>query len=227
LFDGEDKKRILVIAPHPDDETLGAGGTIAKFNSLGHEVSVLIVSGHLPPLYSRDAYDTTVREAKAAFEILGVSDYSFLEIPATFIGNEPIHVLNERVEAVIRRANPQIVLCNYPDRHIDHRLIFDSVMVATRPVGTGIGIELLAAYETLSETHWNAPHIEPNFVPDWVVDISGQIHKKLHALKCYGSQITDSQGPRSLEAAEALGKFRGTQAGFAFGEAFHVIRMRS
>jgi LmbE family N-acetylglucosaminyl deacetylase len=135
--------------------------------------------------------------------------------------------LNDRIAAVVRRVNPQIVLCSYPDRHIDHRLIFDSVMVATRPVGTGIGIELLAAYETLSETHWNAPHIEPNFVPDWVVDISGHIHEKLHALKCYSSQVSDSPGPRSLEAVEALGKFRGTQAGFAFGEAFHVIRMRS
>ena len=227
MFNGGDKKRILVIAPHPDDETLGAGGTIAKLSSLGHEVSVLIVSGHLPPLYSRDAYETTVREAKAAFKILGVSDHAFLEIPATFIGNEPIHVLNGRLEAVIRRLDPQIVLCNYPDRHIDHRLIFDSVMVATRPVGKGVGIELLAAYETLSETHWNAPHIEPNFVPDWVVDISGQIQKKLQALKCYASQVSDSPGPRSLEAVEALGKFRGTQAGFAFGEAFHVIRMTS
>jgi LmbE family N-acetylglucosaminyl deacetylase len=227
LFDGADKKRILVIAPHPDDETLGAGGTIAKCSSLGHQVSVLIVSGHLPPLYSRDAYETTVREAKKAFEILGVADHSFLEIPATFVGNEPIHVLNERIAAVIRRVKPQIVLCSYPDRHIDHRLIFDSVMVATRPVGEGAGIELVAAYETLSETHWNAPHIEPNFVPNWVVDISEQIHKKLQALECYGSQVTDFPGSRSIEAVEALGKFRGTQAGFAFGEAFHVIRMRS
>lgn len=227
MFDGAGQKRILVIAPHPDDETLGAGGTIAKCISLGHQVSVLIVSGHLPPLYSRDAYETTVREARKAFAILGVTDHSFLEIPATFIGNEPIHVLNERIAAVVRRVKPQIVLCSYPDRHIDHRLIFDSVMVATRPVGAGTGIELVAAYETLSETHWNAPHIEPNFVPNWVVDISEQIQKKLQALKCYDSQITDFPGSRSMEAAEALGKFRGTQAGFAFGEAFQVVRMRS
>ena len=172
-------------------------------------------------------YETTVREAKKAFEILGVRDYSFLEIPATFIGNEPIHVLNERIAAVVRKVKPEIVLCCYPDRHIDHRLIFDSVMVATRPVGPGTGIELVAAYETLSETHWNAPHIEPNFVPSWVVDISDQIHKKLQALACYASQVTEFPGSRSVEAVEALGKFRGTQAGFAFGEAFHVVRMRS
>jgi hypothetical protein len=57
------KKRVLVVAPHPDDETLGAGGTIAKFVQQGHEVSVLVVSGHLPPIYSREDYDVTIIEA--------------------------------------------------------------------------------------------------------------------------------------------------------------------
>jgi hypothetical protein len=60
-----DKKRVLVIAPHPDDETLGAGGTIAKFIDQGHDVYVLIVSGHLPPLYTRADYETTVKEARS------------------------------------------------------------------------------------------------------------------------------------------------------------------
>ena len=97
-------------------------------------------------------------------------------------------------------------------------------MVATRPIGVGRGIEILAAYETLSETHWNAPHIEPNFTPNWVIDISDHIETKLKALKCYESQISDFPGPRSIEAIEALAKFRGTQAGFAYGEGMHIIR---
>jgi LmbE family N-acetylglucosaminyl deacetylase len=218
-------KRVLVVAPHPDDETLGAGGAIAKYASQGHEVSVLVVSGHLPPLYAREAYDTSVREARQAFAILGVASSQFLEIPATMIGSEPIHVVNQRIAAAIQSAAPQVVLCPFPDRHIDHRLIFESVMVATRPVGAGRGIEMLAAYETLSETHWNAPHIEPTFVPNWVVDISAQIDRKLEALRCYESQIPAFPGARSIEAASALARFRGTQAGFAFGEGFHVIRL--
>lgn len=221
------KKRVLIISPHPDDESLGAGGSAAKFVSLGGEVSVLTVSGHLPPLYSREAYETTVREALRAFQILGVSWHQFLEIPATMIGQEPVHRLNQRISAVIQEISPEIVLCPYPDRHIDHRLIFESVMVATRPVGAGAEIEILAAYETLSETHWNAPHIEPNFVPNWVVDISGFIDKKLQALACYQSQISPFPSSRSIEAVEALAKFRGSQAGFAAGEGFHIIRMKS
>jgi LmbE family N-acetylglucosaminyl deacetylase len=227
LFEDTKKKRVLIIAPHPDDETLGAGGTAAKLISYGHQVTVLIVSGHLPPLYPAEAYERTVQEASRSFAILGISDYRFLKVPATMVGALPVHVLNEMLAGVVREVRPQIVLCAYPDRHIDHRVIFDSVMVATRPVAVGTGIEILAAYETLSETHWNAPHIEPNFVPNWVVDITEVIEAKLHAVACYESQIPDFPGSRSIEAVESLAKFRGTQAGFAFGEAFQIIRMRS
>ena len=218
-------KRVLVVAPHPDDETLGAGGTIAKFTARGDEVAVLTVSGHLPPLYAREHYETTVAESKRAFEILGVSKSWFLEVPATMIDDQPVSVLNGKVAAVVAGFEPQIVLLPYWDRHIDHRLVFDSVMVATRPVGHGRRIEIVAAYETLSETHWNAPQIEPNFVPNWVVDITAELPRKIEAAKCYQSQIPPFPGARSIEALEALARFRGTQAGFAAGEGFHVIRM--
>jgi len=220
-------KRVMVVAPHPDDETLGVGGTIAKYSAQGAEVFVLMVSGHLPPLYSREVYDKTVSEAEAAFELLGVSQSEFLEIPATMIDDQPLHEVNGRISKIVNDFNPHIVFCPYPDRHVDHRLVFDSVMVATRPVGVGRDIEIVATYETLSETHWNAPHIEPNFTPNWVVDITEQIDKKLDALRCYKSQISDFPGPRSIEAVEALAKFRGTQAGFAYGEGFHIVRMVS
>ena len=220
-------KRVMIVAPHPDDETLGVGGTIAKYSAQGADIFVLIVSGHLPPLYSRKDYDKTVHEAQSAFKLLGVSQSEFLEIPATMINSKPLHKVNGRISKIINDFKPHIVFCPYPDRHIDHRLIFDSVMVATRPVGIGRDIEILAAYETLSETHWNAPHIESNFTPNWVVDITEQIDNKLDALSCYKSQISDFPGPRSIEAVEALAKFRGTQAGFGYGEGFHVIRMIS
>lgn len=219
------KKRILVVAPHPDDETLGAGGTIAKFAEQGHHVAVLVVSGHLPPVYPREDFETTVLEARRAFEVLGVADSRFLEIPATMIGEQPVHVVNRKICEFVKDIAPQIVLCPFPDRHVDHRAVFDSVMVATRPIGAGRAIELLAAYETLSETHWNAAHIEPNFVPNWAVDITAFIGRKIAAVECYASQIPVSPGARSVDAVNALARFRGTQAGFGFGEAFHVIRM--
>jgi LmbE family N-acetylglucosaminyl deacetylase len=222
------KKRVLIVAPHPDDETLGAGGTAAKFAAQGHTVTALIVCGHLPPLYKSGEFETSMAEAREAFDVLGISSHRFLGISATFARDEPVHVLNEKIASVIREMEPQIVLCNFPDRHVDHRVIFDSVMVAARPAGrAGAGIEILAAYETLSETHWNAAHIEPNFVPNWVVDISDVIDLKRRALACYRSQIPAFPGARSIEAVDALAKFRGTQSGFAYGEAFQLIRMKS
>lgn len=217
--------RVLIIAPHPDDETLGVGGTIAKYIENGDDVFVLTVSGHLPPLYSQEDYEVTKEEAKKAYEILGIKNSKFLDIPATLISNEPVHVFNKQILDVVNEFNPNIVLCPYPDRHVDHRVVFESTMVATRPVNKGRDIEILAAYETLSETHWNAPHIEPNFIPTWTVDISEYINLKLKALKCFDSQIPPFPGPRSIEAVEALAKFRGTQAGFGYGEGLHIIRM--
>lgn len=218
------KKRALVISPHPDDETLGVGGTIAKYNEQDVDVTVLTIAGHRPPLYAEEDYQKTVSEAKNAYRELCVKDYFFLDHSATLLDSIAVHELNKQIYGVIQKVRPHIVFCPYPDRHVDHRIIFDSIMVATRPIKEGKSIEILAAYETLSETHWNAPHIEPNFTPNWVVDISGFIDVKLGAMKCYKSQISEFPGPRSLEAIKALATFRGTQAGFAYGEGFHIIR---
>jgi LmbE family N-acetylglucosaminyl deacetylase len=97
------KKRVLVVAPHPDDETLGVGGTIAKFSAKGNEVFVLMVSGHLPPLYSREDYEKTVSEAHLAFDVLGVAKSEFLEIPATMIGDQPLHEVNARISNIVNK----------------------------------------------------------------------------------------------------------------------------
>ena len=221
------KKKVLVITPHPDDETLGVGGSIAKLINQGHDVYILTVSGHLPPLYDRKDYDKTVKEAHKAYDILGITNSKFLEIPATMIGYEPVHSLNNKIVSVINEYRPNFVFCPFPDRHIDHKLVFESTLVATRPVQAGAEIELVAAYEILSETHWNAPFIEPNFIPNLVIDIGDFIEQKIAALKCYQSQISKDEGPRSLKAVKALAQLRGTQSGFKFGEALYIIRMTS
>ena len=96
-----EKKRILVISPHPDDETLGVGGTIVKYSNEGHEVNVLTISGHLPPLYKREDYEITVNEAHRAFKVLGVKKSVFLELPATMIGDLPLHELNRKISKTV------------------------------------------------------------------------------------------------------------------------------
>ena len=143
---------------------------------------------------SEEAFARTVKEADKAHALVGVGHSQYLKIPATKIADVPINELNEKVVDAVNSFEPSLVLCPYPDRHIDHRLVFDAAMVATRPVGAGAKIRLLAAYETLSETHWNAPHIEANFVPNWVVDITDTIEVKKQALSCFVSQIHSFSG---------------------------------
>ena len=219
-----DFEKVLVISPHPDDDILGVGGFLKKLSIEGKDILIVTVSGHLPPLYDPECFNITQREAKEAYNIIGINNFEYWKIPATMISDLPINQFNSKFEEVIKEYKPSLVLCPFPDRHIDHKLIFDAVMVATRPVGDGANIKILAAYETLSETHWNAPHIESNFIPNWIIDISDTIEYKKRALKCFKSQITPFPGPRSIEAVEALSRFRGTQTGFSNGEGLQIIR---
>jgi LmbE family N-acetylglucosaminyl deacetylase len=215
-------KRMLVIAPHPDDETLGVGATMARFAGEGVDVSVLVVSGHLPPLYPPEAFATTRGEAEAAMRVLGVGACEFLQVPATKVHEVPVAELNGRITAFLRAVKPDVVFVSFPDRHIDHRVIFDASMVACRPVHADAP-RVVLAYETLSETHWNAPGIEPAFVPDFYVDTSAHMDRKQAALECYASQISSAPS-RSVEACMALGRFRGSQNGCRYAEAFKLIR---
>ena len=128
-------KNIVVISPHPDDETLGLGGTMKRFSDLGININVLVVSGHLPPIYNKKDFQTTKIEALNAFNELGVKNYEFLEIPATFVNEEHVSTLNKKISSFINLHRPEMVFIPFPDRHIDHRVIFDGSVVACRPIG--------------------------------------------------------------------------------------------
>ena len=216
-------KKIVVIAPHPDDETLGVGGTIYRLAKLGAQISILLVSGHLPPLYPEKSFIKTYEEALKAFKILKVKDYKFLKIPATFINKEDISSLYKKINDFITTRKPDLVFLPFPDRHIDHRIIFDGGVVACRPIKKSFPKAVLL-YETLSETHWNVPGVEASFNPDFFVDISDELKVKINALSCYDSQIKDNPS-RSLQACESLAKFRGSQNGCDYAEGFKVVRI--
>ena len=129
-------KKVTIIAPHPDDEILGCGGTISKLIKLGSEINILFVSGHLPPIYKTSDFEKTKRETIKAMKYLGVMEknYKFLKIPATKVHEITTVELNKKIYDFIKKSNPEAVFTCFPDRHIDHRTIFESTMVATRPV---------------------------------------------------------------------------------------------
>ena len=216
-------KKIVVIAPHPDDEVLGLGATISRFADMNVEVSVLIVSGHLPPLYNQKTFNITKIEAEKAFKIMNVSNWKFLEIPATTVHQVPVTELNGKINDFLKLHNPDWVFIPFPDRHIDHRTIFDASVVSCRPNNKNCP-KVVLAYETLSETHWNVPGIEPAFIPDLFIDTSNYMKQKEKALNSYNSQIDGNQS-RSVEACMALAKFRGSQNGCDYAEAFKVVRI--
>jgi LmbE family N-acetylglucosaminyl deacetylase len=214
----------LVIAPHPDDETLGVGGTIAQMSAGGARVAVLTIGGHLPPLYAEGVYERSRECAERAHRTLGVAQSVFLDLPAVLLSQYPIAELNGAVQEFVDATRPAMVFLPFPDRHVDHRAVFEAGMVATRPIRAGRDITIVALYETLSETFWNAPGAEPTFMPSWTTDISSTIDQKISAMAEYRSEVTPAPGPRSLEAVKALSVFRGSQSSFSHGEAFQIVR---
>ncbi len=217
-------KNVVVIAPHPDDETLGLGGSIKRLTINNVKVSILIVSGHLPPLYKKKDFDKTLSESKKVFKHLGVSDYEFLKIPATTVNELPVATLNKKISKFITDRCPDTVFIPFPDRHIDHRVIFDSCIVACRPVNKKSPKNVFL-YETLSETHWNVPSVEPSFNPTFFINIEETMKDKISALKLYKTQINENTPSRSVKAIESLAKFRGSQNGCEYAESFQIVRM--
>lgn len=223
-------RRVLVIAPHADDETLGVGGTMARFAAAGDDVHVGVVTGHgdAPhPLWPRSAWDRIRAEAKQAMAVLGVTNLHFEEVPAAMVAQHPVYLLNQVVGRLVEKIQPDVLYAPFAfDLHKDHREIFHALSVAWRSSSaTGRKIRAVYCYEVQSETHWNAPYIEAGFVPNTWVDISDHLETKLRALACYATQVRPAPDARSLEAVRALAVWRGSQQGMAAAEAFVCLRL--
>jgi N-acetylglucosamine malate deacetylase 1 len=221
--------RVLVVAPHADDETLGMGGTIARYAQQGHEVYVVVMTGpgegdH--PVFPRSTWEVVRAEARRACELLGVKELLFRELPAVQVAEQPLWRLNRETLSVLETVRPDVLFVPFPyDLHRDHRDLFHSFAVAWRPVsGTGEAIREVYAYEVPSETHLNPAYLEPGYLPNTWVDISDHLETKLAALACYESQLRPFPHMRSVEAVGALARFRGAQMGAQAAEGFVLIR---
>lgn len=219
---------VLVFAPHADDETLGMGGTIAKYTSQGKRVQVAVVTGHGKephPIWSADFWDRVRAECGAAMNVLGCETPLFRELPAACLDAVPAHVVNKVISDLIAEVQPEEIYVPFAfDLHKDHGAIAYAVSVAARPyMSLARGIRRVLAYETLSETHLAPPYLAPAFQPNVFIDISDTIDLKIEAMRAYASQIQPDSMPRSAAALRALATLRGTHMGVAAAEGFLLL----
>ena len=212
---------ILVIAPHPDDEVLGCGGTIAKHTNNGDVVHLCIVTKGYYPDWSYEYLKNRPSEIEESTRILGIKKFHLLDFPTAKLDNIPQKDLNDSISEVINKVKPAVVYIPHRgDIHQDHRIIFHSALIAMRPNSKHY-VKKILSYETLSETEWGYPR---NFQPTLYVDTSDTIDVKIEAMKAYASELKQYPHPRSIEIIEALAKKRGSEVGLKYAEAFEIIK---
>ncbi|MBA3433593.1 MAG: PIG-L family deacetylase [Actinobacteria bacterium] len=216
--------RVLVIAAHPDDEVLGMGGTIAGHTGRGDDVRVLVVTDGSSTQYPDDA-DIRARkeqEALRAAKELGVDDYVHLDLPDMRLDTLEHIEVNKVVEEHVRDLGPEVVYTVQPDVNQDHRVLFDSVAVATRPT-PGQPVRRLLTYAPTSSTEWT-PAAVNWFVPNWYVDVTDTLERKVAAFAHYETEHREYPHPRSERAIRAAAEFHGTSCGFEYAEPFVLVR---
>jgi N-acetylglucosamine malate deacetylase 1 len=216
--------RVLVIAAHPDDEVLGMGGTIAVLTARGDEVRIVVVTDGSSTQYPGDAEIRSRKEeeARRASSELGVEDYVHLDLPDMRLDTLPHVEVNGIVEEHVRAFAPEVVYTVQPDVNLDHRVLFDSVSVATRPIA-GQPVRRLLTYAPTSSTEWT-PAAVNWFVPNWYVDVTTTIERKIAAFAHYESERREYPHPRSERAIRATAEFHGTACGFEYAEPFVLVR---
>lgn len=216
--------RVLIIAPHPDDEIIGVGGTIAKRVKAGDEVYVCIVTKGKSPLFNPDFIEQGRRECREADAKLGVKETIFLDFPAVMLETIPRYELNGKVAEVVQNIKPEEVYIPHKgDMQIDHQMVVDAAMVAVRPRGDDYP-KRVYAYETLSETGWNIPNVINEFIPTVYENITDTYDVKMEAMRVFESQLALFPAARSVGAIEALAKFRGATVSVEAAEAFSLVR---
>lgn len=216
--------RVLIIAPHPDDEIIGVGGTIAKRAKAGDEVYVCIVTKGKSPLFNPDFIEQGRRECREADAKLGVKETIFLDFPAVMLETIPRYELNGKIAEVVQNIKPEeVYIPHRGDMQIDHQMVVDAAMVAVRPRGDDYP-KRVYAYETLSETGWNIPNVTNEFIPTVYENITDTYDVKMEAMSVFKSQLAPFPAARSVGAIEALAKFRGATVSVEAAEAFSLVR---
>lgn len=204
-------KKVLVIAVHPDDETLGCGGTILKHIHEGDKVScVFVTSGN-------DSQRTVIKNVVNAY---GFESAHYLDVPELTLTDSSLNELIPSLSAVIKEVEPDtLYIPNRSDVHSDHRIIFEACLPFTKQFRYP-SIKEVYMMEVSSETDFAPPIPSLSFVPNTFVDITQFVEKKMEIISLYNSEIMDEVYPRSNSSVLAMSRFRGSRIGVLHAEAF-------
>ena len=217
--------KILVISPHPDDETLGCGGTILKHKDIGDKIYWLIITNiDIKNGWDKDIVEERQKEIETVAEMYDFEKTFKLDYPTAKLDTIPMQEIIESISKVIFEIKPEIIyLPNRSDVHTDHQITFKTAYSCTKNFRYSF-IKKILMYETLSETEF-APALPENiFVPNVFVDITNYFEKKLEIFKIYKSEIMKDPLPRSLDSIKALARYRKSQIGVEYAEGFVLIR---
>lgn len=218
-------ERIAVIAAHPDDEVMFAGGAMALHARAGAVVNILIAATGATARAGRQGrYVAKLRsQAKKVADLLGARHVEFAGFPDNRMDTVPLLDVVQRIEAFLAAHGADRIYTHHGgDLNIDHRIVHHAVVTACRPLPGVRPLEILAG-ETNSATEWTTPDL-PSFVPIDFLDIAPVLEAKIQALECYEGEIRAWPHPRSAAGVRALAAWRGAQSGFAAAEAFSLIR---
>jgi len=216
---------VLVVATHPDDETLGCGGTLLKHKANGDEIHWLIATGIKKSKgCSVSAIEKRNKEIKKVEDLYGFASVNKLNLSTTKVDTYSMGELVSKISHVINTVKPNIIYLPFKgDVHSDHKYIFDAAYSCTKIFRYPF-IKKIYMMETLSETEFSLSTKEDSFVPNVFVDIGEFIDKKIDLMNIYESEIGEHPFPRSERNIRALATYRGATSGCEYAESFTLIK---
>ena len=218
-------KNVLVVSAHPDDEILGAGGTLIRHRNNDDAITWIIITGLFKESgFSEERILSRKNEISEVAKRLDIKNVYHFDFPTMSLTDSDLGPLISKISKVFLEVKPEVVyVMNRSDAHSDHRVTFDAVAACTKSFRYPFISEVLM-YECLSETEFAPALPEKIFKPTCNIDITDQMEEKIELMNVYESELGDHPFPRSARNIKALATFRGASCGVEYAEAFQIIK---